>query len=116
MSDSNAALLASFSQAVTESMNKALDKRIDMLEGNMSSKFDNIKLEIAQVKKEQAESFEATLKSGMDGIMDTIAKRQEAFEATSDKRSKAFENSIRYAMFINLVSNNILSEHQFGFL
>ena len=93
MSDTTA-ILASFSQAVTESVNKAMDKRIDVMEGNMGNKFDNIKLEIAQFKKEQTESFEATLKSGMDEIMDTIVKRQDAFEATSDKKFKAFENSI----------------------
>ena len=90
----NTATLAAFSQAVTKSMNEALDKKFDMMEEKISSKFDNIKEELGQFKTDQTESLEATLKGGMDEILVKLSERQESFEAASDLKIKAFENSV----------------------
>ena len=90
----NTATLAAFSQAVTKSMNEALDKKFDMMEEKISNKFDNIKEELGQFKTDQTESLEATLKGGMDEILVKLSERQESFEAASDLKFKAFENSM----------------------
>ena len=75
----NTETLAAFSQAITE----AMGKRIDRMEENMADKFEK-----------QSETIQTSIKSGMEEVMTTMVKRQDAFEYKSDQQFKALENNM----------------------
>ena len=93
--EASASTLAAFSQAITESINKSLtesinkslDKKIDSMESNMNAKFENIKEELSEFKRDQTNT--------LDKMMDTLVTRQETFEAANDEKLKALETSMK---------------------
>ena len=86
----NIETLAAFSQAITE----AMDKRMDRMEENMGNKVDSLKHDFTDFKKEQTETIQASIKNGMDEVMTTMVNRQDAFESQSDEKLKALENTM----------------------